>query len=140
LGGELVLTRTVALGGDRLTASLSETMNISYAEAEGIKIGMAHEVQQTLESTLTPLGRELRASIDFFEHQQDKTVSHIFLSGGSVRCPIIVQALQTELMVETKVWNPASFLQMELSPEQAGELEQVGPQLSVALGAALTAL
>ena len=30
-------TRTVALGGDRLTTSLSESMNISYAEAEGIK-------------------------------------------------------------------------------------------------------
>ena len=138
--GEIVLTRTVSLGGDRLTASLSETMNISYAEAEGIKVGMAHEVQPTLESTLTPLGRELRASIDFFEHQQDKTVSQVFVSGGSARCPIIVQALQTELMVETHVWNPASFLQMELAPEQAGDLEHVGPQLGVALGTALTAL
>src|SRR5207237_3683777 len=54
--GEMILSRTVAIGGDRLTTSLSESMTISYAEAEGIKIGMAHEVQQTLEATLTPLG------------------------------------------------------------------------------------
>ena len=45
-------------------------MNISYAEAEGIKVGMPGEVQAALESQVQPLGRELRASLDFFEHQQ----------------------------------------------------------------------
>src|SRR5947208_3653196 len=77
--GEFVLNRAVAIGGDRLTTSLSESMSISYAEAEGIKVGVAHEVQSMLESSLMPLGRELRASIDFFEHQQDQTVSGVFL-------------------------------------------------------------
>src|SRR5256714_10107776 len=138
--GEMILSRTVAIGGDRLTSSLSESMTISYAEAEGIKVGMAHEVQQTLEATLTPLGRELRASIDFFEHQQDKAVSQIYVSGGSARSAVIVQALQRELLVECKTWKPTSFLQMEPSPEQTSEIEQVGPQLTVALGAALAAL
>src|SRR5436190_6140970 len=37
--GEFVLNRVVAIGGDRLTTALSESMNISYAEAEGIKVG-----------------------------------------------------------------------------------------------------
>ena len=36
--------RVVNIGGDKLTAGLAETMSISYAEAEGIKIGMAPEV------------------------------------------------------------------------------------------------
>jgi len=138
--GELILSRTVAIGGDRFTTTLSESMNISYAEAEGIKIGMAHEVQPTLESALTPLARELRASIDFFEHQQDKAVSQVFVSGGSARCAVIVQGLQTELAVECKTWNPANSLQMELTPEQTAEIEQVAPQLAVALGAALATL
>ncbi|MEY2429370.1 MAG: type pilus assembly protein PilM [Verrucomicrobiota bacterium] len=138
--GEMILSRTVAIGGDRLTTSLSESMTISYAEAEGIKVGMAHEVQQTLEATLTPLGRELRASIDFFEHQQDKAVSQVYVSGGSARSAVILQALQGELLVECKTWNPTSFLEMELSPEQTSEIEHVGPQLAVALGAALAAL
>ena len=42
--GELVLTRVVNIGGDKLTAGLAEAMNITYAEAEGIKVGMAPEV------------------------------------------------------------------------------------------------
>src|SRR5208282_1192204 len=37
--GELVLNRVVGIGGDKLTTGLAEAMNISYAEAEGIKVG-----------------------------------------------------------------------------------------------------
>jgi len=43
--GELALTRVVNIGGDQLTTGLAEAMNITYAEAEGIKVGMAPEVQ-----------------------------------------------------------------------------------------------
>jgi type IV pilus assembly protein PilM len=140
LNGEFILNRTVSLGGDRLTVGLSESMNISYAEAEGIKVGVAHEVQSALESTLTPLGRELRASIDFFEHQHDRTVSQIYICGGSSRSEVIMNVLQAELMVECKTWNPVSVLKLELPANQAGEIEQVAPQLVTAVGAALVAL
>ncbi len=138
--GELALSRVVNIGGDRLTTAVSESMEISYAEAEGIKVGMASEVQAALESVITPLGRELRASIDFFEHQSDRAVTCAYLTGGSTRSEFIVQGLQQELMIETKTWNPTSSLKLELSPQQADELEQVAPQLAVAIGASITAL
>jgi len=138
--GELILSRVVAIGGDRLTTAISESMNISYAEAEGIKVGMAGEVQSILESVLIPLGRELRASIDFFEHQQDRPVSAVFMTGGSTRSEFVVQILQQELMIETRIWNPTSFLKLELSPQQAGEIEHASAQLAVAVGVAVTAL
>jgi type IV pilus assembly protein PilM len=138
--GELVLSRVVNMGGDRLTSAVSDSMGISYAEAEGIKVGMAGEVQSALESVITPLGRELRASIDFFEHQSDRTVACAYLTGGSTRSEFIVQALHQELMIEAKTWNPTSSLKLELPPQQAGELEQVAPQLAVAIGAGIAAL
>ena len=137
--GELVLSRVVAIGGDRLTGALAESMSISSAEAEGIKVGMAGEVQSTLEAILLPLGRELRASIDFFEHQQDKPVQQVYVTGGSSRSEFVMQTLQSELMVECKTWNPTQFLQIALPPQQLAELEQVAPQLTVAIGAALAA-
>ena len=138
--GELALSRVVGIGGDRLTNGLAEALNVSYAEAEGIKIGMPTEVAMQLESLLLPLGRELRASIDFFEHQQDQPVTHAFVTGGSARSQFIVNTLQRELLIDCKVLNPTTFLQMELTPQQAVEIEQVAPQLTVALGAALAAL
>ena len=137
--GELILSRVVGIGGDRLTSGLAESLGISYAEAEGIKVGMPTEVQSNLESLVMPLGRELRASIDFFEHQQDKTVTAVYVTGGAARSELIMASLQTELMVECKTWNPVANVEMALPPQQTAEIEHVGPQLAVAVGAALSA-
>jgi type IV pilus assembly protein PilM len=138
--GELALTRMVNIGGDKLTAGLAEAMNISYAEAEGIKVGMAPEVQSTLETLVSPLGRELRASLDFFEHQQDRPVTQIFVGGGSARSEMILQMLHTEMLADCKTWNPTGFLQLALPGQQSVEIEHVGSQLAVAIGAALAAM
>jgi len=138
--GELALNRVVSIGGDRLTTGLSEALSISYAEAEGIKVGMANEVESALELLLVPLGRELRASIDFFEHQHDRPIGQVFLSGGSARSEFVVKTLQRELAVECKLWNPAAHLHRSLPAKQQAEIDHVAPQLTAAIGAALTAL
>jgi type IV pilus assembly protein PilM len=136
--GEISLNRVMGIGGDRLTSGLAEAMGISYNEAENIKVGMPGEVQSSLDPLIHPLGRELRASIDFFENHADKTVTQVFVSGGSARSDFIMQALQTELMVPCKSWAPTSFLQVALPPEKLGDLEETAPQLTVAIGAAAT--
>lgn len=137
LEGELVLSRVLAIGGDRLTNGLAEAMDISYAEAEGIKLGMPAEVKDHLQTLVSPLGRELKASIDFFEHQHDRPVTQLFVSGGSARSEFLMQMLQVELTAECKLWNPTGFLQHALPPQQVAELEQVSPQLTVAVGTAV---
>lgn len=134
--GEIMLNRVLAIGGDRLTNGLAEQLNISYQEAENIKVGMPGEVAQDLEPLIHPLGRELRASIDYFENHHDKTVSKVFLSGASACGEIVVQALQAELMVPCQVWAATKYLQILLPPEKMGEIEQVAPKLTVAIGAA----
>src|SRR5882724_843205 len=140
LNGELMLSRVVAIGGDRLTNGVAEALGVGYAEAEGIKVGLPDEVQSVMVTLLAPLGRELRASVDFFEHQQDKPVTQVFVSGGSARSDYIIQILQTELMVPCVSWNPTNCLSMALPPQQMGEVDQIAPQLAVAIGAALAAL
>jgi type IV pilus assembly protein PilM len=137
--GELVLSRVVAIGGNRLTTGLAEAMGVTYAEAEGAKVGMSPEAKSAIEMQVLPLGRELRASLDFFEHQQDRPVSQVYVSGGTARSEMILQMLHSEMIVECKTWNPTGFLQMALPGQQAVEIEHTGPQLTVAVGAALAA-
>jgi type IV pilus assembly protein PilM len=137
--GEIALNRMVNIGGDQLTAGLADAMSISYAEAEGIKVGMAPEVETALQMQVIPLGREIRASLDFFEHQQDRPVSAVYVSGGSARSEMILQMLHSELMAECKTWSPTGFLQLALPGQQAVEVEHIGPQLTVAIGTALAA-
>lgn len=134
--GELCLSRSVEIGGDKLTSGLAEAMSVSYAEAEGIKIGMPQEVEIHLQPLVAPLGRELRASIDFFEHQREKTVSKILVSGGAARSEFIVQLLQTELGVACRGWFPTEGLKLSLPAQQMTEVEQVSSTLTVAIGSA----
>ena len=138
--GELILTRVVNIGGDKLTTGLAESLNISYAEAEGIKVGMATEVRTALEMQVQPLGRELRASIDFFEHQYDRAISQVYVSGGSAQSQLILEILHGEMLVDCKAWDPVQFMQMALPGPQAVEIQHVGPQLTVAIGTAMAAL
>jgi len=137
--GELVLSRVVGIGGDKLTTGLAEAMQSTYAEAEGAKVGMSPEAKFAIEAQVLPLGRELRASLDFFEHQQDRPVSQVYISGGTAQSEMILQMLHSEMVVECKTWNPTGFLQMALPGQQAVEIEHVGPQLTVAIGSALAA-
>ena len=51
----------------------------------------------------------------------------------------IIEALQSELMIPCKSWNPISFLRLSLSPQQLGEVEQVAPLLAAATGGAMAA-
>jgi type IV pilus assembly protein PilM len=138
--GEFIMHRVINMGGDRITAGLAEALGISYVEAEGIKIGMAMEVQSSIDPIVTTLGRELRAFIDFYEHQQDVAVSQVFVSGGSARGELLMESLQTELMLPCRVWDPAKAVRAMLPPEQTEDLPNFAPQLAVALGAAISAL
>jgi len=93
---------------------------------------------QNLEPLIHPLGRELRASIDFFENQNDKAVAKIYLSGGAARSDLMLQTLQAELMVPCEAWNPTKRFETSLPPEKSGEFENAAPQLTVAVGAGAT--
>lgn len=138
--GELVLSRVLGMGGDHVTQGLANMMGISYAEAEGIKLGMPGEVREQLQSLLAPLARELKASIDFYEHQNDRPVGQVLVSGGSALSECMLQLLQAELATECRPWDPTAGLQKSLPPQQLAELEQVAPHLTVAVGTALATL
>src|SRR5262249_39277813 len=97
------------------------------------------EVQQNLEPLIHPLGRELRASIDFFETQHDKSVGQVYLCGGSSQNEFLLQSPPTEIMVPCKKMSATRPLQLALCRHKMGEVEQVASQLTVAIGAAVAA-
>ena len=138
--GELALNRVVEIGGDKLTSGLSEAMGISYGEAEGIKCGMPGEVEAHLQPLVNALGRELRASVAFFEHQFDRSVSQVLVSGGAARSQFILDNLQSELGVPCKTWIPTSSVELALPSAQMTDIEANTSQLAVAMGAAAMSL
>ncbi len=137
--GELALTRVVNIGGDKLTTGLAEAMSISYAEAEGIKVGMAPEVENALQMQVIPLGREIRASLDFFEHQNDRPVTQVYMSGASARSEMILQMLHSGIALAgmQDVESDQLPCNWPCPGQQAVEVDHIGSQLTVVIGAAL---
>lgn len=137
VNGEPLLNRVVPIGADRFTSGLAEGLNITYPAAERIKMVMPGKVKAKLQTLISPLAHELRASIDFFEHQYERGVSQVFVSGGSARSDLILHTLETEAVVPCSHWNPTSFLTLELPSPQREEVTKDAPQIASAIGAAM---
>lgn len=137
VNGEITLTRVVNIGADKFTSGLAEAMNITYSVAEGLKQIMPEKVNAQLKGLVSPLCHELSNSIHFFEQQQDKKVSEVYVSGGSARSAFIVEILQSELNLPCRSWDPTSSLKMDLPQNQVKTIQQEASQLTVAIGAAL---
>lgn len=138
VNGEITLTRVVNIGADQFTAGLAEAMGITYSVAEGLKQIMPEKVNAQLKTLILPLSNELSNSIHFFEQQQDKKVSDVYVSGGSARSKFIIEILQSDLHLPCKSWDPTSSLKVKFTAAQSVALQQEAPQLTVAIGAAQT--
>jgi len=93
-------------------------------------------VVQALDLPVAPLIEELRASIDFYEHNEGRRVSKIFISGGAARSSVILQALQNKLPLPCKILDPTCCLTLELPPEKPAGIDREASLLFTATGAA----
>ena len=91
--GSSVFTRDITLGGNQFTEEIQRTLNISYEEAERLKVGegsdegkntvIPHEIQAILHSVCENVASEIQKTIDFYlSTSPDGYIDQIFLSGG----------------------------------------------------------
>ena len=136
--GQISLTRVVEVGSEKITKSLAENLGVNYAAAEGVKLLMPEKVEPKLRKLIAALGQELRAAIDFFEHQEVKTITKVFISGGAARSNLVIESLHDELGTRCERLNPFAVMDVALPPLKTGDLEKESPQLAAAVGAAIT--
>jgi Tfp pilus assembly PilM family ATPase len=134
--GDWVLNRVVAIGAEKVINTLAESLNVSITEAESNLLNAPQDVETALIHPISYLGRELRASIDFFEHNYDKPVNQVLFGGGMARSQFILQAIQTELQSPCSAINPSSYFAVGLEASKIAELEQCAPQLVPSIGIA----
>ena len=136
--GQPVLTRLMPFGGAQLTEQIAHTLGVPPADAEQQKYAMNEQVTKVLHSALQTLAREIRASIDFVERQQDCEIRHAFAGGGTACNAAIVEVLSKEVGIEIQRWNPLEGYDTT-SANPAG-LEAVAPCLGAAIGVAVAKL
>ncbi len=138
-----LFTRDVSVGGNQYTDALQKELDLSFDDAESLKLG--HRVGTVSEDAKTPILQqvtelivlEIQKTFDFFRASASgEHIERIYMAGGSSQIPGLIEELQREFSLPVETLNP--FLRIDPPANASADLlEQHAPQLSVAVGLAL---
>src|SRR5436190_15284688 len=141
-GGMPLFIRDVSVGGNQYTDILQKELQLSFQEAEDLKLGRTggsetEMVQPLLESITEMLIMEVQKTFDFFrETYPSETISRVLLSGGTCRMHGLAEKIQAAFGYTTEILDP--FKAITIGPKvNLGKVTSLGPALTVAVGLAL---
>jgi len=135
--GVPVMTRIMRFGGSQLSEHIARVLTLKPGEAEDQKLKMSEPVQALVKTALLPLAREVRASIDFFERQEECHVTKAFAGGGSATAAEILHFLSEEVGIKLERWDPLRNFDLGQVGGDAAALKSMAPTLGAAIGAAV---
>lgn len=143
--GLVRVSHIINQGAQDLTLALSRALGVSVSDAEKLKraAGLSAGISGkdgggTLSSLLNFIFDETKRVISHFERASGRSVKDLSLSGGGVNLPGLLDVARTAFSVEVTRADP--FAQVEAPAFLDETLKAVGPEFSVALGAAFRKL
>jgi type IV pilus assembly protein PilM len=143
-GAKPLFTRDVSVGGNQYTDSLQKELDLSFDDAEALKLG--NKVGTVSEDAKLPILQqvteiivlEIQKTFDFFRATAaGEHIERIYLAGGSSQVPGLIEALRQEFSLPVEVLNPFNRIGYPESGMAASLIEQNAGQLAVAVGLAL---
>jgi type IV pilus assembly protein PilM len=144
--GVSAFTRDVGIGGRQFTEEIQRTLNISYEEAEAMKIGnddqdaaavVPEEIERVLATVGDSLATEVQRSLDFYlSTSSDSGISAIYLSGGAARTPGLVRSIERQTGLPVEIADPFRQIQIDERAFNPAFLNGVAPQAAVVVGLA----
>ena len=142
-GSTPLFTREVSVGGHQYTDALQKELDLSFDDAESLKLG--NKVGTVSEDAKTPILQqvteiivlEIQKTFDFFRASASgEHIEKIYVAGGSSKVPGLVEALRQEFSLPVEILNP---FQRITPPQGKGMelIEQNAGQMAVAVGLAL---
>ncbi|MBL8735881.1 MAG: type IV pilus assembly protein PilM [Planctomycetes bacterium] len=131
--------REVPMGGQDLTNAIARRLGVEPGQAEAMKRDPGDQlavVQEACGQVLEDLGNEVNLSFDFFENQFDGEVQEVWLTGGTALLPFLEESFERIFEKRTKTWNPIEGLKVKADNVDVEALNQLAPQLAVAIGLA----
>jgi type IV pilus assembly protein PilM len=146
LDGNATFTRDITMGGNAFTEEIQKQLNISYDEAEALKVGgqgetdavVPQEVERVIQGVADQMAGEIQRSLDFYAATAaENRVSKVFLSGGTARIPAVFKVIEARAGIPVEVLNP--FQRIEVDPRRfdSNLITSAAPSAAVAVGLAL---
>jgi type IV pilus assembly protein PilM len=139
-----LFTRDVSVGGNQYTDSLQKELDLSFDDAESLKLG--ERVGTVSEDAKLPILQqvteiivlEIQKTFDFFRATAaGEHIERIYVAGGSSKVPGLVEALRQEFSLPVELLNPFQKVGYASGSPAASVIEKNAGQLAVAVGLAL---
>lgn len=141
-------TRDVTMGGFGFTEEIQKQLNLSYQEAEALKLGgdptadsesvIPQEVERIIQEVGENLASEVRRSLEFYASSNpDSDVSKIYVCGGSAKLTSLQRILQNRTGVPVEPFYPFRKIHIDDRVLDVQFLESVAPMAAVSVGLGL---
>jgi type IV pilus assembly protein PilM len=146
--GASIFTRDSSYGGSQITSEIQQKLNISYQEAEMIKLGAkpleAEKkpiIEEIFSSTVTKWTQEVKRALDFVATTFiDVKVENVLLSGGSSLIKGFSKYLGLETGLKIEMLNPFGNLEIKEKLFDANYLNYHAPMAAISIGLALRSI
>ena len=146
--GASIFTRDSSYGGSQITSGIQQKLNISYQEAEMIKLGakpLETEkkpiIEEIFSSTVTKWAQEVKRALDFVATTFiDVKVENVLLSGGSSLIKGFSKYLGLETGLKIEMLNPFGNLEIKEKLFDANYLNYHAPMAAISIGLALRSI
>ncbi|HZZ85684.1 MAG TPA: type IV pilus assembly protein PilM [Anaeromyxobacteraceae bacterium] len=145
-GGVTTFTRDVTMGGNAFTEEIQKQLNISYDEAEALKVGgqgemdavVPQEVERVIQGVADQLGSEIQRSLDFYASTAaDSHIARVYLSGGAARIAALFKTIEQRAAVPVEILNPFKNIDIDNRRFDPNVMMGIAPGVAVAVGLAL---
>jgi type IV pilus assembly protein PilM len=139
-----LFTRDVSVGGMQYTDSLQKELDLSFEDAERVKMGksvpgVSDEARlPVLKSVSEIIILEIQKTFDFFKATAPgEHIQKIYIAGGSARVPGLLDLLKQEFSIPVEELNPFRKILYDPNSRHGEIIQEDAPRLAVAVGLAL---
>jgi type IV pilus assembly protein PilM len=144
--GVPIFTKDTPLGGSHLTLEIQQSLNLSYTDAEILKVGgsqdgsFPQEVSDLMTSAIENFAMELKKSLDFYHASSaGPQISCLLLTGGSSKLEGLSPFFEESLGLPTQLINPFYAISYDHKVFTQEYVNKIAPFAAIPLGLAIRA-
>jgi type IV pilus assembly protein PilM len=141
--GTSILARDVVLGSRQLTEQIQSRFELSFEEAESLKIGESEmgDKKDALEdifvSTSIQWVTEIKRALDFYySNYPDETIYRLVLSGGGARIRGLDEFFKAETGISVEIFNPFKNSKIDEKSIDPEYIKFISPEMAISAGLA----
>jgi len=141
-GGVPIFTKDTALGGRNLTQEIQKHLNLSFVDAEALKVAGQHtgtpqEVSDLMHLMAENYGTEIKRAIDFYQASSSgPPVSYVLISGGGAKIPNLTHTIEEMVRLPVQMANPFNSITYNEAVFRDG-IAEIAPFAAIPVGLAL---